>query len=345
MTSPFTKHLPYIIIYLVLDAAMLCIATLLTLRFFRIVRSRPEKIIKGIIFPAFLQFISFILLLISGSIHHILWALESPHAVAYSLYAVFYALCYYWKWCYLFFRLHLVFGDSAMKLSRFTIVVYKVILICSPILIIILLLSSKLLLNDGLRGGIQGAVVVYALLVSASIVITFITKLAKITAESAAGGTDGNQVQTVKLQSVITRNVLLSLTALLFTVIVIIAMFAAATMRNRDAVWWIVGYVILIDGFSNFMTIILSFSFFDGIYGKLCGRIDRNHVAHTQLLKLASLRSNTANISISTVPKDKCGICTPPVSPFTPVTDGNTTGTTSSSPGPQVTPITPETTQ
>merc|ERR1712157_354999 len=94
----------------------------------------------------------------------------------------------------------------------------------------------------------------------------FIYKLIQVSRHIDDNNNDNDKL----LKAVITKNTILTLISFGVTVLVIIIFVIVSVTK----LWWLAAYGILLDAFTNYICITLTFKYFDSIYFKMCGCID-----------------------------------------------------------------------
>ena len=178
----------------------------------------------------------------------------------------------------LFYRLKVVFDDTAYELSQYTKWAFYIMYtsICG-----ILLAVSFHVLNNLLAGySIIGTILVSFAALSAIAIIfflafLFVTKLIDVNkrcdGQAAQQKDDNKLLSTITKQSILT---LISIASLLAYVIIYFLLSSTGLLSTSIHASFIHGLLSLIDTWTNFICILLSYKSFNAYYTKMCGCCD-----------------------------------------------------------------------
>ncbi len=199
-----------------------------------------------------------------------------------------------------FSRLYFTFKNTALKLSPNTIRLYIFALIF--LTIIAAMAIGRYIFNYGDR---EQANYIWSVLLSLfsicrisihiSFCIVFINRLIKVHNYLSMDG-DEDFVHTI------TKNTLLTILSLSITIFAACAALWGLTYNEQHIVWrsFIAFYGVTMDQYSNCMTAMLSFKYFDGLYRKTLGCIDNCcKLCWYKMLEAKHSRNTSANMEMA----------------------------------------------
>eukprot|EP01084_Bolivina_argentea_P078149 141784_1 len=190
-----------------------------------------------------------------------------------TIFSLFYGLQFYLLLLIMFLRLYYVFHNSPLKLSKITTYSYILIYILLPILIIFTL---SLGLNHTLFVTFVTISFVLFVILILSIIILFIAKLVRVYKYCA---------NDEELMDAVTKTTILTLVSILVTLLIPTHSLLREPFDFEYGSWfYFLGNVFtILDIFTNFLCIVMSYKYFDSYYYYICGCLD------TQCKSLCSL--------------------------------------------------------
>ena len=182
-------------------------------------------------------------------------------------------LCYaifqfYLLWLVMYIRLYSVFKESVHRISKCTNTCMVVLFILLPILMYALIVIFFHFDQTGTGKSIWFAFLIFAA-VSLLFSLLFIGKLYKIQRHSNVASKES------PVMIAMTKTIILALFSFSVSVFVAIISYFLYDYKTKYLSMWILNaLLIILDIYSNFICVALSYSIFNEQYTKCCGRID-----------------------------------------------------------------------
>lgn len=223
-----------------------------------------------------------------GSIYFIISCLLMLFALIYSIDTLFncykdnpfflwmprflYGFQTYFLWMIQFMRLYHIFKESVFELSKPTIIIMTTMFTIMPIALIMTILP--IWPNDDYTtlGGFVSFLFCFTMGLCAWLAFMFIYKLFKVHKQHVLrhqDHTDGTNT----ILPIITKNTILSFISIALTFIAFLAWSATIGVEQKTIVY-ISDYLFLLDIYTNFGCILLTYKFFDQVYYMLLGELD-----------------------------------------------------------------------
>ena len=170
-----------------------------------------------------------------------------------------------------FFRVYFIFRSSQFQLSKITICFYTVTFIPLPICVAIVEFWYHISHHSKMSRIVLGILYICNILCMLSLMVLFTKKLRET--YKYLPSVDKSKSETHQLFiGIMTRTVILTAISMIFTLIASLGIIFIDQMETVGMI--IVGLLVIIDVYTNFICILLSFSYFNEMYYKLCSCID-----------------------------------------------------------------------
>ena len=176
----------------------------------------------------------------------------------------------YLLWVVMFIRLYFVFEDSAFALKRGTVILSICLFACLPILMLIVYVILLVLSVVGL-GNVQIVWFLFLFygLISLAFSFVFVSKLYQILKLSPIQSIDNG------LLKAITKTTILALISFIMTAVMTFMIFLIGDGVSRHKSLWLLQIMLIImDIYSNFICVVLTYKMFDNQYRRCCGCAD-----------------------------------------------------------------------
>ena len=209
----------------------------------------------------------------------------------------------------LFARTYFIFKSSAYALSKRTIIIYCLLFIMVPCSVGLVEAWYHISHHSEVSSTALALCYVFNMLVMVSLLTLFTQKLF-ITYTNLPTVHDPRRSETHRnLMKVITRTVVLTSISLLFTLIASIGFITIDKWNTFGQM--MIALLVIIDVYTNFVCILLSYAFFDRYYQKLCGKFDHkigqicNYISGTDVNTLIRLTSTSTAKSSPAVSRNR----------------------------------------
>ena len=217
----------------------------------------------GLIFMI-VTFLTLLLDIIVGvykcSTHH------QPQYLAWTIpFLLTYVIQFYFLLLLLFIRLHSVFKDTMYELSRITVRIFKF----AYILLLFLVIIGVMLFRFRIPGSFIIAFIMVLIFIALiiTLMVMYIRKLLKV--YKAVSNTEN--AETENLIIIITKTTILTIFSLSVTFLTPIVLGIMSNAKCAECASNIGSTTMLLDIYTNFLCIALSYKCFGGAYIKLCG--------------------------------------------------------------------------
>ena len=198
-------------------------------------------------------------------------ARERPDAyISFMIYMIFYCTQVYGLWFILFLRLRQVFQSSVYQISCCTNNILRAVLIIMPLLVIAILSGQ---LNQQITILLTSLCMIISACYCIFITSIFVYKLFKVY-KNFNSTPDANTSMDDELLVTITKNTLLAIISIISTILNGVVVVIAYSNLNNVPLWYFKDFCWILEMYTNFGCILLTYQYFDEYYLRFCGCID-----------------------------------------------------------------------
>ena len=257
-------------IYIILALIFLITVFYITCRYIIYYKRNRKELPPTLLFVTGLLYSFITLGLLSCNLMNGIYQIISCHKWSWIIFLsqrILYCIQTYCLWIILFLRLYFVFIDSIYTLHKCTIYIFGFVFILMPFFAVSLFLPFIMVSIRWILSFVTFSITIF---ISLGISLLFLCKL-QIVYKSMINCVTHND----ELLSIITKNTILVIISITFSLINFTQLLLTA-MQWDQLVVNIRNFTFLLDAYTNFICIMLTYKLFESHYQFLCGRLDKN---------------------------------------------------------------------